>query len=90
MKFLDNKTTVQILREVWAERKASLREELELSAKVDGEEKSLLAPGLKIKSKKGILYTVVNVGANAAALQAPEGPVVEVDNDQLEKDFELK
>lgn len=90
MKMLNGKTTLLILREVWQDRKNLLREELEVNAKIDGEEKNILAPGLKIKSKKGILYTVVSVGNELTSLQAPEGPVVEIDNEQLEKDFELK
>ena len=92
MKTLEKEDIMRIMREEWAKKVSTLNEEtsLSLSAKVDGKEKSVISPNLKIRHKKSqILYTIVSVGPKDVILKTPEGKDFLVDKDTLEDSYEL-
>jgi hypothetical protein len=88
MKKLEDADIIRIMREEWETRLARLTEEVDATFKgnVDGKEKTLLSPDLKIK-RNGILYTVVSVGPRDAILKTPEGKLFIVDKDTLENEY---
>ncbi len=87
---LMNKNTLKLLREVWSERKKALREEIDTVMKLAGEEKPILAPGLKVCNKDGETFTICSLGEEAVLLQDGPGNKMQVDLDTFEKEFELK
>ena len=87
---LDDKVVLRVLREQRAKQLAALREEVDVTVSVDGSNKKVIAPGLKLRSKdEGILYTVHAVGADSVVLRDPEGETVHVSDNELEKRFDL-
>jgi len=97
MKKLEESDIIRIMREEWDAKVARLSEEVDvvLKGKVDGgPEKTLISPDLKVRSKgkknkKGFLYTVVSVGKKDVVLKTPEGDLILVNNEELEKNYEL-
>lgn len=87
---LDDKVVIQILREQRAKQLASLREEVEVVAKIDGKEKKVIAPGLKVRSKDGgILYTVHAVGRDSVVLRDPSSQTIHISDKELESGYDL-
>jgi len=90
MKKLEESDIVKIMREEWEAKLATLAEEVDavFKGKVDGKEKPLLSPELKLTHKKsGLLYTLVSVGPKDAILKSPEGKNFIVDKDTLENEY---
>lgn len=90
MKKLEEADIIRIMREEWDAKIAQLAEEVDavFTGKVDGKEKSLLSPELKLTHKKsGFLYTLVSVGSKDAILMSPEGKKFIVDKDTLENEY---
>lgn len=88
---------IRLMREEWNAKLAALSEEVDLifKTKVDGDNKSVVGPGLKIKGKEDqVLYTVSAVSIRGVDLRPPDGPEdgsrdFFVDKDTLEKNYEL-
>lgn len=97
MKKLSEADIIKMMREEWDAKVAKLAEDVDVlfKAKVDGQEKSVISPGLKLRNKvkdgkaRGYLYTVVSVGPRDTLLKSPEGMNFVVDNGTLEKEYEL-
>jgi NADH dehydrogenase FAD-containing subunit len=92
MKKLTEAEIIRIMREEWAAKVAMLSETVEatLKAKIDGEEKTVIDPDLKLRHKKSqYLYTVVSVGPRDAILMTPEGKEFLIDKSTLESEYEL-
>ncbi len=86
MKQLTESDVLRIMREEWDGKVQRLREEVGLVMKDD----PVVSPELKIHHKKsGILYTVDSVGPRDVILRTPEGEKFIIDNEELEKDYEL-
>ena len=82
MQKLDEKTIVRIIREEWESRKASVLAESK-------SEFQTASPGLKLKSKEGLLYTVTKVAPGVVTIADPMGAETIVSNADLEKGFEI-
>lgn len=92
MKKLDNNDIMQMMREEWNAKVLALTEAVDavLKGKIDGKEKTLLAPDLKLRHKKTqLLYTVVSVGPRDVVLRTPEGRKFLLNSEEIEKDYEL-
>ena len=92
MKKLEESDIIQIMREEWDAKVRALSETVDavLKGKVDGKEKTLIDPDLKLRHKKTqYLYTVVSVGPRDVILKTPEGKQFLVDKDDLEKNYEI-
>ncbi len=93
MQKLDESVVLRLLQEEWEKRKVSLREELETTFKVKGEEipQTIISPGLKVNHKKtGMLCTIDSVGLSGVIMKKPEGTKFVVSTEQFEKEFELQ
>lgn len=96
MKKTDN-DFIRLMREEWNAKMSALAEEVELAfkAKVDGDNKSVVGPGLKVRGiEDQVLYTVTAVSMRGADLRPPEGASdgsqdFFVDKETLEKNYEL-
>jgi len=96
MKKKDN-DFIRLMREEWNAKMAALSEEVDLmfKAKVDGDDKSVVDKGLKIRGKEDqVLYTVSAVSIRGVDLRPPDGPEdgsrdFFVDKDTLEKNYDL-
>lgn len=87
---LDDKVVLRVLREQRAKQLASLREEVEVAVKVDGDEKKVIAPGLKLRSKgEGLLFTVHAVGRDSVVLRDPTGQTIHISDKELESGYDL-
>lgn len=88
---------IRLMREEWNAKLAALSEEVDLifKTKVDGDNKSVVDTGLKIKGKEDqVLYTVSAVSIRGVDLRPPDGPEdgsrdFFVGKDTLEKNYEL-
>lgn len=92
MKKLNEEDIIRIMREEWQAKVKALSEEVDITfkAKVDGDNKDVIAKDLKVRHKKSqILYTVVSVGPNDIILKTPEGEDFLLDKDTLEDEYEL-
>lgn len=92
MKKLQESDIIKIMKEEWNAKLAALSEAVDavLKGKVDGDEKLLIAPDLKLRHKKTqFLYTVVSAGPRDVILKTPEGKQFIVDKDELEKNYEI-
>ena len=93
MNKLEDKDIIRLMREEWEAKLKKLSEEVDaaLNAKVDGKEKTVLSPDLKLKHKKsGFLYTLVSVSPRDAILSTPEGDKqFIVSADELENDYKV-
>jgi len=92
MKKLTEAEIIRLMREEWDAKVAALSETVDavLNAKVDGKEKTVLDPDLKLRHKKSqYLYTIVSVGPRDAILKTPEGKQFLVDKATLEKEYEI-
>jgi hypothetical protein len=92
MKKLQEEDVLRIIREEWAAKVKALSEEIDLAlkAKVDGKEKEIISPDLKIRhTKSQLLYTVVSIGPKDVILKTPEGEKFLLDKETLEKEYEL-
>ena len=101
MKNLSEAEIIKMMREEWDTKLLALAESVDatLKGKVDGREKMLISPGLKLRNKvpskkKGVeplgyLYTVVSVSPRDVILQTPDGKQMLVDKETLENNYEL-
>jgi len=92
MKKLQEEDVLRIIREEWSAKVKALSEEIDLAlkAKVDGKEKEIISPDLKIRhAKSQLLYTVVSIGPKDVILKTPEGEKFLLDKETLEKEYEL-
>lgn len=92
MKKLEESDIIQMMREEWNAKLARLSETVDavLKGKVEGDEKLLISPDLKLRHKKTqFLYTVVSAGPRDVILKTPEGKQFLVDKDELEKNYEI-
>lgn len=92
MKKLTEADVIRMMNEEWDKKVFALVEKLDvaMSVKVDGEDKQVLSPDLKVKHKaSGILYTIVSVSPQDVILKTPEGEQFIVDADELEHDYLL-
>lgn len=92
MKKLNEADIIKIMREEWDAKVKSLSETVDavFKGKVDGDEKILLSPDLKLRQKDSqILYTVVSVSPREVVLKTPEGKPFLVDKDTLESEYEI-
>lgn len=92
MKKLTESDIIRIMREEWDAKLATLSENVDamLKGKVDGENKTLISPELKLRHKKTqFLYTVVSVGSQDVILVTPEGKQFLIDKDTLENEYEI-
>jgi hypothetical protein len=92
-KELTEEDIIRVMREEYDLKLKRLREHVDLTfkAKVDGEEKSLISPELKILHKtSGIRYTVDSVAPEDVILRTPEGEKFIVDRQELEKEYEIE
>lgn len=88
---------IRIMREEWNAKIAALEEEVDImfNSKIDDDQKTVISPGLKLKSKdEQVLYKVTAVSIRGVDLRPPEGPEdgskdFFVDKDTLEKNYEL-
>lgn len=65
-------------------------ENIEATLKVDGDEKKVIAPGLKLRSKgEGLLYTVHAVGRDSVVLRDPTGQTTHISDKELESGYDL-
>lgn len=79
-----------MLREQRAKQLASLREEVDVAVNVDGQEKKVISPGLKLRSRDGgTLYTVHAVGRDSVVLRDPNGQTIHVSDSDLERGYDL-
>ena len=91
-KKLEEADIIQMMREEWNVKVSRLSEAVDavLKGKVDGDEKLLISPDLKLRHKKTqFLYTVISVGPRDVILKTPEDKQFIVDKDTLEKEYEI-
>lgn len=92
MKKLTEADILQIMREEWDNKLKSLEETVDavFKGKVDGKNKMILSPDLKLRHKKTqFLYTIDSVSPADAVLKTPEGKKFLVDKDTLENEYEI-
>lgn len=92
MKKLEESDIIQVMREEWDAKLRALSEAADavLKGKIDGDEKLLIDPGLKLRHKKTqFLYTVRSVSPRDVILKTPEGKEFLVDKEELESSYEL-
>lgn len=92
MKKLEESEIIKIMREEWDTRVGRLTESVDavFKGKVDGKEKLLISPDLKLRHKKTqFLYTVISAGPRDIILKTPEGKQFLVDKDTLENEYEI-
>ena len=92
MKKLEESDIIQIMREEWNAKVQRLSEAVDavLKGKVDGDEKLLISPDLKVRHKKTqLLYTVVSAGPRDVILKTPEEKHFIVDKNDFEKNYEI-
>lgn len=92
MKKLEESDIIRMMREEWNTKLLHLSEAVDavFKGKVDGEEKLLIDPDLKLRHKKSqYLYTVVSVGPRDVILKTPEGEQFLVNADEIESDYEI-
>jgi hypothetical protein len=82
------------MNEEWNKRLERFIETLDVTTKVDvdkdGKKEAVISPELKVFHKKsGIRYTVDSVGPRDVILRTPENETFIVDNETLEKEYEL-
>jgi len=83
---LDDKIIVKAIKEAW---KIRLSESVELTSTIDGKEKIVLTPELRIRDSAGVVYTIKTVRADGATLVGPDGEEKSVSSVDLEKKYEL-
>jgi urease accessory protein UreE len=87
---LDDKVVLRVLREQRQKQLASLREEVDVTVKLDGDEKKVISPGLKLRSKDGgILYTVDAVSRDSVVLKDPSGQTIHINDKELASSYDL-
>jgi hypothetical protein len=92
MKKLEESDIIRIMREEWQAKLNELEDTVDaiFKGKIDGKEKTILSPDLKLRHKASqYLYTVVSVGPRNAILKTPEGKEFIVDKEELEKNYEI-
>lgn len=92
MKKLKEKDIIRLMREEWNANLHALSENVDavLKGKVDGKEKFLISPELKLRHKKTqFLYTVDSVGPQDIILCTPEGEQFLIDKATLESEYEI-
>lgn len=101
MKILSDDEIIQMIREEWTRKLKKLSENIELSttSKVDGEEKFVISPGLKIMSKnkdksKRQLYTVEEISPVTVRLSFYDKngakKFITINNEKLEQKYDLQ
>lgn len=92
MKKLEESDIIQMMREEWNAKLSRLSEAVDavLKGKVEGGEKLLISPDLKLRHKDTqFLYTVISAGPRDVILKTPEGKQFIVDKDTLESEYEI-
>jgi hypothetical protein len=93
MKNLREEDILRIMREEWSAKIKALSEEVDIAfnTKVDGKEKEVISPDLKVKHKEtGVIYTIRSVGPIDVVLVSPDGEkMLRVDSKTLEDDYVL-
>jgi len=99
MKKLDDDEIIRVIREEWNRKLRELTEKIDLmmTAKVDGESKDVISPGLKVRSKgknkPNLLYTVEEIGPVTVALSYVDlngkEKMIYIKREELEKKYEL-
>lgn len=83
---------MRVMREEWDAKVKALAEQIDmvLNSKVDGEQKPVIDPGLKVRHKKSrIRYTVQSASPRDLILKTPEGTTFLVDKGEAEREYEL-
>lgn len=88
---------IRMMREEWNAKMAALSEDVDLifKSKIDGDDKSVVDKGLKVRGKDDqVLYTVTAVSIRGVDLRPPDGlengsQDFFVDKETLEKNYEL-
>jgi len=76
MKKLSEQEIIRLMREEWNKKISRLLEsedKLSLTARINGEEETVISRELKVKSEKGLLYTVVDVTDEEITLRKSTG-----------------
>ena len=90
MKTLTESDVIRIMREEYDSIVSRIVEEFDLTAELDGEEKSLLSAELKVRhTKSGLRYTVDSVSPRDVVLRTPDGKRIMVGRDELEGSYEI-
>ena len=92
-KTLNEEHILSMMRLEWSDAVKRLSEEVvepNLSFTIDGEDKIILSPELKVLHKdSGIRYTVDSVGPRDIILRTPENVKFLIDKEELESNYEL-
>lgn len=83
---LNDKVIVKALKEAW---KIRLNESVELTSTIDGKEKIVLSPELRVRDGAGVVYTIKTVKSDGVVLCGPDGQEKPVSSVDLEKKYEL-
>lgn len=83
---LSDNIIVKALKEAW---KIRLNESIDLTATVDGKEKIVLSPGLRIRDGAGVVYAIKTVKSDGVVIAGPDGSEKSVSSTDLEKKYEL-
>jgi hypothetical protein len=89
-KFLSKELIISIIKEQWQKR-INEAEKIDVFGTIskDGK-KNLLSPGLRVTHKEsGIKYDIEAVGNASVVLSTPEGKQFKVDNETLQKEYEI-
>ena len=95
MQRLTEKHILDVFRKEWNARVSSVLEsasaDIDAKVDVDGEQKIIISPGLKLRHKSSkFQYTVQGISKNDAVLRSPEGEDFLVSLAELENDYEVK
>lgn len=83
---LNDKVIVRAIKEAW---KIRLNESVELTSTIDGKEKIVLSPELRVRDGAGVVFTIKTVKSDGVILQGPDGEEKPVSSVDLEKKYEL-
>jgi len=94
MKKLSEQEIIRLMREEWNKKLSRFFEssdKLSTTARVNGEEEMVISPGLKVRSKDDLLYTVTDVADDSEetdfTLSKPSGEEFEVTGKDLESNY---
>lgn len=92
IKKMSDKDLIRIIKESYEEHLQKVNEELDVLFPINGKQENVLSKGLKIRNKKGDLFTVDAIGDwGAYLIPAGKGSEssVKVSTEDLEDDYEL-
>jgi len=95
MKKLSEKEIIRLMREEWTKKVNGLLSEkaektsdnLKMLARVNGKEKLVISPDLKVE-KDNFLYTVVDANEKEVTLKKPSGEEFTITSKEFEEEFE--